>query len=250
MGRFFRDFFRSAGLSVSVEDPKLGPVDWQSAGSCDVVLLATSLSAVEEAARRLGPFTRPNGAVIDIASLKASPLRAMLRHCRGAVVGSHPFFGPTVGSLRDRLVFICPGRGRHWTDWYRTFLEERGARVVPIVPEHHDKLMATVQTLRHLLLIFLGRTLMRTDFDVDANLPLSGEWFSLLVDMLTHQMCQEPDLYAQLAVRNPYVPSVLDAFEESVKETIEPTRAGDAGRLIDVMNELRSYVRPGGKPTD
>lgn len=250
MGRFFRELFRSAGLSVSIEDPKLGSVDWRSAGLCDVILLTTSLSTLDEAARQIGPFTRPEAAVIDIASLKAAPLRAMLRHCRGEVAGSHPFFGPTVGSLRDRLVFICPGRGRHWTDWYRTFLEEQGARVVPIDPEHHDKLMATVQTLRHLLLVCLGKTLMRTDFDLDTNLPLSGEWFSLLVDMLTHQMCQEPELYAQLAARNPYVPSVLHAFEQSVKETIEPARAGDAQRLIDVMNELRAYVRPGDKPTD
>ncbi len=201
MGRLLVRLLQEAGQEVLVLDRKDGPWEPKLARRCLVLVLAVPLSAVEEVMRAVGPYTRADGAVIDVASLKEEPLRAMLAHARGEVVGSHPLFGP-LADPAGQTVFLCPGRGRAWAAWWRCLWRRVGARVVEISPSRHDSLMARVQTLRHLLVAVLGLALVEMDFDPHTDLALAGPWFGRLWELLDNQGAQPAELYAELALAN------------------------------------------------
>ena len=243
MGSMFGRVFTESGHNVSVIDTKAGPASWSAVSNCEVVLMAVPLPVFDEVMARIGPHTREDGVVIDIASLKEEPINSMQRHARGEVIGCHPLFGPATGSLTNQIVFLCPARSNHWLDWFRTFLQGRGCRTVEMEPRRHDRLMSRVQVLRHLFIFCFGRSLMRLDFDIESEAPLSGPWFSELLGMLTRQLEQGPDLYADLALNNPDAAQVFSEFFKAADEVAESFSSRDRQKIIGLINEVSSYLQ-------
>lgn len=245
MGSLMGRFFEEAGNRVAIVDQADGPILWNLVAEHEVILLAVPIPAMEGVLEQLGPLTRVDGAVIDIASVKDAPVEAMLRSCRGEVIGCHPLFGPATDSLRNEIVFVCPTRSTRWIGWFRSFLDNAAAEVIDIDPKEHDELMATVQVLRHLLLLCLGRSLMRLEFDLAENLPRSGRWFSGLVAMLRRQLDQDPQLYADLAFHNPASAEVVERFLESAEEICSYYGSHDRVHLVRTIGEVSRYVKEG-----
>jgi prephenate dehydrogenase len=244
MGRLFARLFNEAAYPVSIYDLRDGPIDWEKAARHDVVMLAVPMDAVEDVARNLGPYTKPDGLVTDISSLKQAPVESMLRHCRGEIVGCHPLFGPAVETLKGHPIFVSPVRSNLWKEWLGSFFEDQGALVVDIDPIEHDKLMAVVQALRHFILLCFGKSLMKLDFDLAADLPVSGRWFTQLTSMMTHQLHQPPELYADMAVKNPWVRHTIEAFKEGMDELLRYYRSGDRDALAGCIKEIADATLP------
>lgn len=242
MGSLVTGLFADAGYPVHVADRSKGPIDWRSLAQSDVIILATPISTIENISRNLGPLTREDGVVIDICSLKVSPVQSMLEHCRGEVIGCHPLFGPGVTSLKDQLVFLCPARSSRWIGWFRSFLEERGARLTDIDPAEHDRLMGTVQVLRHMLIFSFGRSLMKLGFDPEVYLPLAGPWFSQLMVMLRNQLGENPELYPELSFPNPATPEVTAAFLKAASEMSKAYSNGDRSALVGLIKETADHL--------
>lgn len=245
MGRWLKTRLEEDGHEVRTADRGHGPPLRELAAACPVLVLAVPIPAVGEVMAQIGPHTRPDGVVLDIASLKEAPLRAMLAHARGEVLGGHPLCGPTAPSLAGQLFFLCPGRGGRWLAWLKAWLEKNGAKVVEMEAAAHDRLMAQVQTLRHMLLLGLGRTLMKVGFDFSRDLPLAGPWFGSLVGLLEHQGEQPGELYADLALHNPAAPRVLAALAQTLARIAELTAAGDRQGLVEMMDQVRDYMAGG-----
>ena len=244
MGALMSAAFREAGYKVTVADSREGTIVWEQIAQHDVILLAVPISAIDGVMRVLGPLTREDGLVVDIGSLKEAPMRSMLEHCRGEVIGTHPLFGPATSSFKDQLVFLCPAKSTRWIAWFRAFLEDRGARVTDIDPVQHDRLMGTVQVLRHMLVFCFGRSLMRLGYDISSDLAFSGPWFAQLMDMVRNQVTENPDLYAELAFPNPAMDEVIACFAREVDAMCSAYRSRDRADLIAKINELASYVKP------
>lgn len=243
MGAWMARLFAGAGHDVAVFDACQGPICWDRVAAAEVVILAVPIPALEEVMTQLGPRTREDGVVIDIASLKTEPIRLMLRHCRGEVIGSHPLFGPQTDDLKDQTFFLCQARSTRWLPWFRSFLETRGARVTDIDPQKHDRLMSRVQVLRHLAIFCFGRSLMRLEFDPAGDAALSGPLFSELLGQLDRQLSQEPNLFADLALFNPDADQVADEFRQAVSEVVESFGSRDRRRIVDLIGSLSSHFK-------
>ena len=211
--------------------------------ACRVLILAVPVPAMEQVMAEIAPHLRPDGVVMDIGSLKEKPVETMLAHAPGEVIGLHPFFGPSADSMAGHIVFLCPARGKNWLAWAKDFWESGGATVVEIEPQRHDRLMAQVQTLRHLMLACLGRVLMQTGFAQEDDLDLAGPWFKALVSMLAHQCDQPADLYANLALHNPNSQPVMEALRQSVQEVTGLINANEHTALVSWMEEVGSFIK-------
>lgn len=242
MGRWLAARLRADGLEVVQADLGQGPSLKELALACPVLILSVPIPAIAPLMASLGPHTRSDGVVLDIASLKAAPLKAMLAHARGEVIGSHPLFGPTTPSLQGQVCFLCPGRGSRWRSWFQGWLEQGGARVVEMEALAHDQLMARVQSLRHMLLFGLGQALEQVGFDPQRDLPLAGPWFGSLVGLLKRQVSQPAELYADLALNNPAAPAVLAALAQSLTRAAQLVAAGDRPGLLAMMNQVNAYL--------
>lgn len=240
MGRWMAAHFERAGAKVLIADQATGGVSPEMVRQSQVLVLAVPISQVEAVMRRVGPYTRIDGLVMDVCSLKQEPMRHILAHARGEVLGTHPLFGPSAESMEGRLVFMCPGRGQGWAARLSGHWENRGAKLRAIEPEQHDRLMAKVQSLRHLWLLILGRTLGRLDYDGEDQRELCGPWFGGLLDMLEHQCAQPGELYAELAMNNPHLPRTIRALDVAVHEVIGSLEAGDTSELAGLFREVEA----------
>jgi hypothetical protein len=130
MGRFFTNQFAIAGHIVSVLENE----DWDRAdellGVADLVMVSVPIEYTTAAIARAAQYLTPNTALCDITSLKVEPVRAMLDHHSGPVMGLHPMFGPNVKSFTGQKFVACPGRDEESFQWLLELVRDRGGEVI------------------------------------------------------------------------------------------------------------------------
>jgi prephenate dehydrogenase len=244
MGQLMAHLFQRQGYTVVLQDARDGPVPWHEVGVHDAIVLAVPLQAFDQVVAALGPHTSEHGVVMDIASLKQEPVQAMLRHCKGDVIGCHPLFGPSLIEPNGEVFFLHPARGTRWARWLQECVRALGFRVVHRDPAEHDRLMASVQSLRHMLLISFGQALKNMSFDVAGDAANGGRWFGGLFETLRHQLTQPAELYADMALNNPAACEALEALEQAVCRLNAACREGDRDSLIALFQSVSSYMHP------
>ncbi len=243
MGSWLLKQLKHCDLNVKGIDRSSSHELSEFAETCDVLVLAIPVNSFHTVTRIVGPRLKPDSLLIDIASLKSEPLHEMLENSSCEVIGAHPMFGPSAESFMGRLCYICPGRSSIWVDRITDFLQNLGARVHVISPENHDRLMAVVQTLRHMMITSLGLTLRGTGFGLSANAEITGEWFQKLVDIMGSQFDQPSELYADLAIANKYTREVLECFRQQNALLVDSVLRNDGQALLNLMNEASAYSK-------
>jgi prephenate dehydrogenase len=137
---------------------------------------------------------------MDVTSIKAGPMRAMLESTRAGVIGTHPLFGPSVHTVQgQRIVFTPSGeRSAKWLPWLRTMLSARGLIISETTPEAHDEAMAIVQVLTHYSTEVMGRTLANLKATVDETLKFTSPIYLMEMLMTARHFAQSPELYASI----------------------------------------------------
>jgi prephenate dehydrogenase len=216
IGRWFADYFRSAGCQVHVSGRKSGLSMDAMAEKCAVVIVSVPIEATIEVIRKIGPRLKKESLLMDFTSLKAEPVKEMLTSSKSEVVGCHPLFGPDVGSLVGQNIVICPGRGQKWLAWLLQIFKEGGARTIEATPAHHDRMMSIVQGLNHINTISLGLALHQLKIDTEELDRYSTPIFRAKMGIVEKVFNQSPGLYAEIITGNPDIMEVLSAYEEAV----------------------------------
>jgi prephenate dehydrogenase len=242
MGRWFHRLFEQEGYNVLISDLKGGLSKVEIALKCNVIVLSLPINAIEEVIKEVGPLMDRDSLLMDITSLKEEPVRWMMMYTEGDVIGTHPLFGPDTPSPKDQILFICPGRVKLWDEWFRSFFSKKGMNLIEIEPSEHDNLMAIIQSLRHAIMVSLGTSLMRSNFDLRTKLDISGKWFQILIDILKRQTRQPPDLYVEMILKNHFVPEVFRVWKEAVQEIVDCIESKDRNSLLKLMKDLALYL--------
>ena len=175
---------------------------------CDIVILAVPVARMAHVCRALAPHLRPGTLVLDVGSVKVAPMRDMreLLPPHVEILGTHPLFGPQ--SAKDgvvgRKIALCPERGSRWRK-VATFLKARGLEVIVTTAEEHDRELAMVQGVTHLI----GKVL--TDL---GPLPerMTTASFDLLREAVGMVQDDPPTVLHAIEVANPYAAEVREAF--------------------------------------
>jgi prephenate dehydrogenase len=246
MGRLFAGVLARAGHDVTVSGRREGPSPEDLARACEVVVISVPITATAEVIRRVGPAMAPDALLTDLTSLKVEPVREMLAAARGEVVGMHPLCGPSVPSLAQQNVVLCPGRGERGLIWLRDLLTAEGANVVTSTPELHDERMAVVQGLNHLNTLLMGLMLARAGVPAADLAPFSTPAFRAKLD-LVQRVARMPQLYARLIADNPRVCPLAEAGRPAIDDAFAAAAAGDAAaleRLIEIVGAAVTTVDP------
>jgi prephenate dehydrogenase len=234
MGQWFARFLIREGYPVLVSGRKVGPGPAEMAGACPVVLVSVPIGVTCQVIREVAPFMKVESLLMDLTSLKAEPVRAMLESSPSEVIGLHPLFGPAEPSFAEKNVVLCPARGKRWLPWLRGLLESRGARLVETTPERHDEIMALVQGINHLDTLVMGMVLMESGLDREVlerfSTPILQNKLGIIQKVFSH-----PDLYAQIIALNPHLRQVMDLFERKfseLKSIVEKGRVEDLRKRI------------------
>ncbi|MBV9879315.1 MAG: prephenate dehydrogenase/arogenate dehydrogenase family protein, partial [Gemmatirosa sp.] len=114
MGQVLVRLFADLGHQVLVSDLGTELTPAAAAAIADVVVVSVPIDVTEAVIRELGPHLRDDALLMDVTSVKAGPMAAMLEATGASVVGTHPMFGPSVHTLQGQRVVVCRGRGDAW----------------------------------------------------------------------------------------------------------------------------------------
>ena len=241
MGLWFERFFSAIGYKVLIAGRKTPLKIEDLAKRSDVVILSVPLKPALDLAERIGPLLSENQLLMDVCSLKENIFSAMNRFTRAEVIGTHPLFGPSTDSIMGQNIIICRGRGSKWISWFENELRAQGALVTRMDPVEHDRNMAVVQGLTHLLSICMGRTLQKLGMTPDSAILSSTPVFRIKMDLIGRLFAQDLDLYKNLIGQNKYVEETLEAFLSSLEEGKDCLLSGMDKKTV-FLESIRDFL--------
>lgn len=191
----------AAALGVS-----FGTID--EAAAREIVIVAVPVRAMRQVFTQIASRLTPGALVIDVGSVKMLPSQWMaeLLPAHVDLVATHPLFGPQsakTGLAGLRLV-VCPIRGER-AETVAQFGRDLGLTVTVTSPEEHDREMAYVQALTHLI----GRSL------VNLNIPdeqLKTPSYQHLLELCGLIGSDTFELFTAIQTQNPYASEIAEAF--------------------------------------
>jgi prephenate dehydrogenase len=215
IGRWFAAFFEQAGCTVHVSGQTSGLRPAEMAAACPVVIVSVPIGVTQAVIREVGPHMKKDSLLMDLTSLKAAPVRAMLEASASEVIGLHPLFGPGVPSMEGQNVVLCPARGERWLPWLRGILGDHGAKIVETTPERHDEIMSVVQALNHLNTLVLGLSLRDTGISREEMERFSTPLFRARLEAVEN-LFSHPQLYAEIIAGSPHISRILELHEKAI----------------------------------
>lgn len=212
---------------ASGDGPEAVAADLRGVAACPVVILATPVASLAEVVRALAPHLRPGTLVIDVGSVKVEPA-AILRAELPAdieILATHPLFGPQSAGdgIRGLKIAVCPIRGRRALRAAAFLRHVLGLDAVLTTPEAHDRAMASVQGLTHLI----AKVLVAME-----PLPtrMTTRSFDLLMQAVGMVRHDAPDVFQAIERANPYAAAVRERFFGLAAQLEAELSRGEAAR--------------------
>lgn len=241
MGGVLRQLFQDLGHSVQSLDLDTTQTAEQLVPSADVVVISVPIAVTEDVIKKIGPLVRADALLMDVTSIKAAPLRAMLDATQASVVGAHPMFGPGSASLNGQRVVLCRGRGDAWHDWVAASMRARGLIITEASADEHDRAMALVQVLTHFQTQVFGLALARMGIPLAASRRFTSPAYLMELYVAARHFAQAADLYGPIEMRNPATAEVTAQFQSAAREVSEILATHDQQRFDAMFQEVRAF---------
>jgi prephenate dehydrogenase len=196
----------------------LRPVDIATVAACDIVILAVPVDRLAEAVASLRPHLRAGTVVLDVGSVKIEPARLLLEGLPDDVeiLCTHPLFGPQSArsGIAGLKIALCPVRGESWRRIAAFLRHMLALDVIVTTPDNHDRDMALVQGLTHLV----AKILVRME---PVPRRLTTRSFELLMQATEMVRHDAPGVFLAIARANPHAHEVRERFFAYARELTE-----------------------------
>ena len=228
-------------LDVAVTDLDAGVRE------ADVVLLAAPVLAIEALLERVWRAAPVGALVTDVGSTKRNIVRAaeQLAVTRSlAFVGSHPLAGSEQAGyrvaradlFRGATVIVTPTEKTELAALKKTteLWEALGARVTSLDPETHDRTVAAISHLPHLIACALVDGAGRVE---PGALELAARGFR----DTTRIAAGDPDMWTEIFLANRDALTVgIEAFREALADLQRVIDAGRAEPLKEALTRIKA----------
>ena len=246
MGRWFASFLMKQDCVVSVCDEHTTVTPADVAALCDIVIVSVPIGITVGMIEAIGPLLKKESLLMDLTSLKAAPVRAMLKYSRSEVIGCHPLFGPRVRSIQGRSVVLCPARTKRWLPWLRSTLQGAGALIVETTPEEHDHRMALVQGLNHLNSLLMGMVLSESGANPADLRHFSTPAFEEKMKLVRKTLYSHARLSAEIIALNPDIHHIIGLYEQKLSELKILIGNNDTEGMTAMMSKQAAALWPTG----
>jgi prephenate dehydrogenase len=204
------------------------------AASREIVVLAVPVDQIATAVAAIRDHLRPGAIVLDVCSIKAGPVAAMVAGLPPDVeiIGTHPLFGPQSAKegLAGLKIAVCPVRGKSARRIAAFLRRTLGLGVLFITPDDHDREAAMVQGLTHLI----ARVLVQMEPLPRQITTPSFDHLMKAVDLVRH----DPDSVFSAIVRdNPHVGPVREQFTRLLTAIAVRPEIGPCPRVHRINSE-------------
>jgi len=244
MGTCIATLFNDLGHHILISDMDTAETPEEVAAKSDVVIVSVPIESTQEMIHRIAPLVREDALLMDVTSIKALPMKAMMNSCKGSVIGTHPLFAPSVHSLQGQRVVLCPGRGDEWFDWLKQMFLARGLVLMESTPRDHDRAMSVVQVLVHFSTEVMGQTLAKLGVGIEETLQFTSPVYLIELLMTARHFAQSPELYASIEMTNPDTPKVTQAFVETALQLQSVVAGKDRETFIRMFDQASEFFGP------
>jgi prephenate dehydrogenase len=257
MGTWFARFFMEEGYSVVVADRKKERLSklkkklavktasfTKAVQNADRVLVCVAISAFEEIVKKISPDIRDGQIVMDICSIKDSPVKIMHKYLkRGLILGMHPVFGPGSTTIKNKAFVLTPtnSQEKDFAEGFKKWLEAKEARVFVMTPKKHDKLMSIVLGMPHFLGLVACDTLLE-QADYPETKDVAGTTYRMLFTLAEVATSENPELFASLQLNLPELQKIEKAFIEKAYEMLDLIRQKDRVTITRKMEQLKTKL--------
>jgi prephenate dehydrogenase len=190
----------------------------QQAAVCDIVMLAVPVQKMREVLAAIAPVVKPDALVVDVASVKMQPVAAMLEILPPsvAIVGTHPLFGPQSGKhgINGLNMAVCEVRGGRGPEVVQFCVEKLGLRVSQVTPEQHDREVAYVQGLTHMI----AKMIVALDL---PKFTMTTKTYELIDQAVEFIRYDSDDLFRTIERENPFAGEAKQAFFSAARRLEE-----------------------------
>ncbi len=240
LGGLFAHLLTLSGYPVEI----LEKDDWARAdqllADAGLVVVAVPIDQTVAVIERL-PRLADDCLLVDLTSIKAEPLAAMLKVHAGPVLGLHPMFGPDVSSLAKQVIIYSEGRGGEQYEWLLAQMRIWGARLQAVSAEEHDKAMSLVQALRHFTSFAYGAHLCAEQADLTQLLRLSSPIYRLELAMVGRLFAQDPVLYADIILSSPGNLEMIRRYHSRFGELLEQLEQGKRDAFVQQFSTVSEF---------
>jgi prephenate dehydrogenase len=229
---------RAQGLPVVISDIGTELSNREVARRADVVFVAVPIRVTNDVLEEIEGELSEEKLVADLTSVK-TPVLSVLSRLRSAVLSLHPMFAPSLPSVVGQTCIACRVRTGAHTDFVEVLLSDAGMNVVQMDPDEHDRAMAVLQGLTHFQALAAAHCMMRMGFDPNATVSVSSPVYRLRLAMIGRILAQDPRLYAEIQVYNPYIQGVLEHLQESSSLLGGMVRNKDVDGLVSEFREIQ-----------
>jgi prephenate dehydrogenase len=242
MGQWFKRFFQKNGCKVVIASRKTKLKPEECAAKSDVVVITVPIGSTVPVIKKIAPHVRKESLLMDLTSLKIDAVKAMLRYSKSEVIGTHPVFGPSVGSIKDQTVVLCPARGKKWMKWLKSILVKNKAKIKVTTPAKHDKMMSVIQGIMHFGSISICHALKELGVNIKESQEYSSPIYKLRMDMVGRILNQDPKLYADIEISNPETKNAIKAYLKNAKQLYKIIKRKNSEKFVSYFKEAAKYL--------
>jgi prephenate dehydrogenase len=213
----------SEGAAQAADELGVGFGSIEQAAAREIVIVAVPVRVMREVFAQIAPHLTQGALVIDVGSVKMLPAQWMAELLPEHVdlVATHPLFGPqsAKGGLAGLRLVVCPIRGAR-ADKVAASGRSLGLTVTVTTAEEHDREMAYVQALTHLI----GRSL------VNLNIPdeqLKTPSYQHLLELCGLIGSDTFELFTAIQTQNPFAADVAEAFVAEARGLLDRVKVGN-----------------------
>lgn len=180
----------------------------------DIIILAVPVKEVEKTVQSICPYLSRGQLIVDLCSVKCKPIAVLKKYVPEYVdiVSLHPLFGPQSGKkgISGLNITLCKVQG-DWDKAVHDFLQNKlFLNVFETTPEQHDREMAYVQGLTHMI----AKVFVHMDI---PEIHQQTKTYGHLKDMVELIRYDSDDLFLAIQRDNPYVRETTEKFFTAVR---------------------------------
>jgi cyclohexadieny/prephenate dehydrogenase len=248
---------RSAETLKRAEELKLGdrytPSSAEAVKDADLVIVSVPVGASESVAKEISAHLKPGAIVTDVGSTKASVIAQMQPHMPANVhfIPGHPLAGTEksgpdagfAGLFEGRWCIFTPVASTDETaiKKLREFWQTLGSRVDEMDPEHHDKVLAIVSHLPHLIAYNIVGTADDLETVTESEvIKYSASGFR----DFTRLAASDPTMWRDVCLHNrDAILEMLSRFSEDLASLQRAIRWGEGDKIFELFTRTRAIRR-------
>ena len=212
----------------------------------DIILFCVPIEFMVETIKEVAPHAQKGSLLMDVASIKTEAAEALDKYApeNVEIMPCHPMFGPRVPTLERQIIVLTPfeNRSNSWLERIKDYLNKVNCEIVITTPQEHDKYMSIVQGLTHFSFIALASTIRKLNINVKESRNFSSPVYSLMLDMVSRIVYQNPYLYYSIQKNNKETENARKAL---IKESIylsELIEDGDEEDFVKTIVESAKHL--------